>query len=420
MDDKKKEFVFGKDAMKVGVGYSNKRDAFDSGRTAASDAVRNGNINKSDFAIALCSGQLDHKDFFQGIKKTIGDTPVIGGSTIGIITNDNLSYTGYPSGVAIFQLDEIKYHIAVAGDLYKDEKLAGFNLAGKLSRTQDDRLLLMFYDSIKVPASPISPPVINASPPLIDGIESALQSNVPIIGAGLIGDYQFSNTEQFYGSNVCKQSVVGALFSGFINVYHTVMHGCSPVDGRYRKITKMQGSVIYELDGRPIVEIIDKSYGDQNWREQHPLDLLTIGVNYGDKFQYREDEYINRLITGILPDGNGIGIFEPDLEQGMEIQFMLRDVNMMIESARNNSESLIKNISDDGKIPVFGLYIDCAGRTAEKSNTLTEEAAEVQQVMNRYNTPLLGFYSGVEVAPILGRSRGLDWTGVLMILAKDK
>ena len=93
---------------------------------------------------------------------------------------------------------------------------------------------------------------------------------------------------------------------------------------------------------------------------------------------------------------------------------------MMIESSRNNSENLMKNINDDGKIPVFALYIDCAGRTAEQSNTITEEAAEIQQVMNRYNTPLLGFYSGVEVAPILGKSRGLDWTGVLMVLAKDK
>jgi len=40
--------------------------------------------------------------------------------------------------------------------------------------------------------------------------------------------------------------------------------------------------------------------------------------------------------------------------------------------------------------------------------------------MNRYNTPLFGFYSGVEVAPIFRKSRGLDWTGVLMLLAKDK
>ena len=80
----------------------------------------------------------------------------------------------------------------------------------------------------------------------------------------------------------------------------------------------------------------------------------------------------------------------------------------------------MKEINDDGKIPVFALYIDCAGRAAEESNTETEEASEIQQVMNKYNTPLLGFYSGVEVAPILGRSRGLDWTGVLMVLAKDK
>ena len=69
---------------------------------------------------------------------------------------------------------------------------------------------------------------------------------------------------------------------------------------------------------------------------------------------------------------------------------------------------------------IFGMYIDCAGRAAEHSNTEREEAAEVQQVMNRYNVPLLGFYSGVEVAPILGKSRGLDWTGVLMLITKDK
>ena len=406
--------------MKVGIGYCNKRDAFDSGRIAASDAVRGGNINNPDLTIAFCSGQLDHEEFSRGVKETVGNTPVIGGSTIGIITNDDLSYKGYPSSVAIFQLDEIKFQIAAAGGLDKDEKIAGCNLIKELSTTQEDKLLLIFYDSIKVPASPTSPPVMNASPPIIDGIQSILQSDVPIIGAGLVGDYQFSNTQQFCGSNVSEQCVVGALFSGSVNVYHSVMHGCSPVDGRYRKITKMKDSVIYELDGRPIVETIDESYGDQSWREQHPLSLLTIGVNYGERFQYQEDEYVNRLITGILPDGSGIGIFEPDLEQGMEIQFMLRDGNMMIESARNNSENLMKNINDDGKIPVFGLYINCAGRTAEQSNVETEEAAEVQRVMNKYNTPLLGFYSGVEVAPILGKSRGLDWTGVLTVLAEDK
>lgn len=405
--------------MKVGIGYCNNRDAFYSGRSAASDATRSGDINRHDLAIAFCSGQLDHEEFLRGIKEIVGDTPVIGGSSIGVITNNELSYSGSPSVIALFQLDGTKCQIAAVGGLDSDENIAGCNLAAKLSKSQEDRLLLMFYDSIKIPASPISPPIINASNPLIAGIESILPSNLPIIGAGLIGDYQFSKIKQFCSSNVSEQSVVGALISGSVNVYHTIMHGCSPLDGRYRKITKIQGSVIYELDGKPIVEVIDETYGNQDWRKQHPLDLLTIGVNYGDRFKYQEDKYVNRLITGILPDGSGIGIFEPDLEQGMEIQFMLRDGNKMIESARNNSELIMKNVIDDGKTPVFALYINCAGRAAELSNTETEEAAEIQQVMNRYSIPLLGFYSGVEVAPILGKSRGLDWTGVLMVLAKD-
>ena len=409
----------GADFMKVGIGYSDSQKALDSGKTASSKAMQSGNIEKPALAIAFCSGRLDHEAFYQGIIESTGNIPVIGGSAAGIITNDKLSYNGFSAGMIIFQFSDIDFQIASAGALDEDENTAARFLANKLKTKPDDKLLLMFYDSIKVPASPASPPIMNASPPIIEGIQSILQSNIPIIGAGLVGDYQFSKTRQFCETGLCEQSIVAALFSGPIDSYHSIMHGCSPLDGRYRKITKMQGSVIHEIDGQPIVTIIDETYGDRAWREQHPLNLLTIGVNYGEEFQYREDKYVNRLITGILPDESGIGLFEPDLEQGMEVQFMLRDGKMMIESARSNSESLMKGIIDDGKTPVIGLYIDCAGRAAEMSNTETEEAAEIQRIMNRYDTPLLGFYSGVEVAPILGKSRGLDWTGVLLVLAQD-
>ena len=69
-------------------------------------------------------------------------------------------------------------------------------------------------------------------------------------------------------------------------------------------------------------------------KKQHPLNFLTIGVNHGERFFYKENEYVNRLITGIVPNGSGVEMFEPDLEQGMEIQFMIRDGNKMITSAK--------------------------------------------------------------------------------------
>ena len=68
---------------------------------------------------------------------------------------------------------------------------------------------------------------------------------------------------------------------------------------------------------------------------------------------------------------------------------------------------------------MLALYIDCGGRTAEYSVTEGEEATIVQGAMEAAGVPLLGFYSGAEIAPVLGRSRGLEWTGLLLVLAED-
>jgi hypothetical protein len=406
--------------LKVGIGYDNQKNSISLGKKVAENAIKNGKIERPALVIAFCSGQVDHEEFFKGLQIVVGNqVPIIGGSAIGIITNESLSYEGYPAGAAIIESETIQLKVASADDLDKNEKLAGQKLAEKLSNSIDGRLLLIFYDSIKTAPTETTPPVINASPPLIEGIEETLKSNVPIIGGGVIGDYEFNPTKQFCGSYVDDQSVVGVLLGGDFNPYFRIMHGCIPKDGIYHTITRIEGSVIYEVDGMPIVDLIDNQYGNTDWRSQVPVGRLTIGVNHGEKYgDFKEENFVNRLITGALPNGEGIVIFEPDLKEGTEILFMLRNNKIMMESARKNSAELLEKIIANGEKPVFGLYIDCAGRTAKASDTLTEEASEVQDVFNQYNTPLLGFFSGVEVAPLLGKSRGLDWTGVLLVLVK--
>jgi hypothetical protein len=408
--------------LKIGIGYANDQNALRLGRKVAEDAMKNGRINQPMLVIAFCGGQVDHNAYFKGLQTLVGrKTPIIGGSAIGIITNDILSYEGWPAGAAIIESDSLQHIEASAGNLHKDEKLAGYKFADKLSNTMDDKLLLIFYDSIKKAPTEKTPPVINASPPLIAGIEEKLKLNVPIVGGGLIGDYEFNETKQFCGASVESQSVVGSLLGGDFKPYFSIMHGCVPKDGIYHTITRAKGPVVYEIDGKPAVDMIDHQYGSKEWSNQIPVRRLTVGVNYGEKFvDFKEDNFVNRLITGVLPGREGIVLFEPDLKEGTEILFMLRDNRMMMESAQKNSTQLFEKIIAKREKPVFGLYIDCAGRSAKTSETLTEEASEVQNIFNRYNAPLFGFYSGVEVAPLLGRSRGLDWTGVLLVLAENK
>ena len=407
--------------MKAEIGYCNEPNAFLAGKNAAENAIEKGGISSPDFVFAFSSGQLDQDYFFNGVQSVVGpEIPIIGGSSVGIITNESLSYKGYPGGVALIQSDRIKYNIAAVNGLDKDGKLAGRKLVENLTNQQEGKALIILYDSVKTPPVEDNPPVLNASSSLIEGIEEGLKSNLPIFGAGLISDYGFNTpVRQFCGSYVDCQSVVGVLLTGDFKPYFRIMHGCSPLDGVYHKITNIEGSVIYEIDDKPIVDRIDEFYGNQDWRHQNPIDFLTIGINYGGRFEEpKESNYVNRLITGALPDGKGISIFEPDLKRGTEIQFMLRDSTKMIESAKRNSLEIMDQINADRKKPILGIYIDCAGRTAEYSNTTTEEAAEVQKVLNQYEIPLLGFYSGVEIAPFLQKSRGLDWTGVLLVLAE--
>lgn len=408
--------------MKVGIGYDNQKNSISLGKKVANNAIKNGKIEKPALVIAFCSGQVDHEEYFKGLQIVVGNqVPIIGGSAIGIITNESLSYEGYTAGAAIIESETIQLRVASADGLNKNKKLAGQKLAKKLSDSIDGKILLIFYDSIKNPPTETTPPVINASSPLIQGIEETLNSDVPIIGGGVIGDYEFSHTKQFCGSYVDNQSVVGTLLGGDFNPYLRIMHGCIPKDGIYHTITKIEGSVLYEVDGKSVVDMIDDQYGNKDWRNQVPVERLTIGVNHGEKFgDLKEEYFVNRLITGVLPDGEGIVLFEPDLKEGSKIMFMLRNNKMMIESAKKNSSELLEKIIANGENPVFGLYIDCAGRAAKVSDALTEEASEVQNVFNKYNTPLLGFYSGVEVAPLLGKSRGLDWTGVLLVFGKGK
>jgi len=402
--------------VKAGIGYCNNEDAFLAGCRTAETAIADGSIDRPDIVLSFCAGCVDHTEFLRGLKSVVGtDVPVIGGSTIGIVTNEELSYEGYPTGTAIIQADKYTIDISYQGGLNICERDAGKILAENLNLAESNSTMFIFYDSIKKPATDTNPPVMNASAPLIAGIEE-VAGEIGIFGAGLIGDQNFQPVSMFCGTKTADQCVVGAVINGDFNMQYSIMHGLTPLDGLYHTITEIEGDIIYKVDGNPIVEMIDDLYGNRLWRNQHPVQLVSIGVNHGKRYSIpQESHFVNRMITGALPDGSGVVLFEPDLEEGTEIQFMLKDTGEIIDSARKNSTEIMRDIHSKGNKPVLGFYIDCAGRTALLSNTQSEEAHEVQKVFNQYETPLFGIFSGVEIAPMAGKNRGLDLTGVLLV-----
>ena len=87
-------------SLAAAVGFCDQEDSFEAGKLAAAAAFTD--IGKKDCSLilAFCTGRHDYQRCFDGIRSEAGDTPIIGGPAIGVITNEHLGYEGYQVGVA--------------------------------------------------------------------------------------------------------------------------------------------------------------------------------------------------------------------------------------------------------------------------------------------------------------------------------
>ena len=404
--------------VRSGVGYGDSTESLESGRRCAEKAMSNGSLTRSDFTVAFCGGNHDPIDFLKGVREVVGDSTLIGGTAIGVITNEKASYGGYEAGVAVVSSDSIRFNAVSVGGLREGEERAGEELGRMLAGTseEDAQAILLFYDSVKS-----TPPLtVNLASQLIKGVERGLGGpHAPVLGGGMIKDYQWSGSHVFANDRAMTQHAVGVVVSGNCSVHHAISHGCEPASD-YHTITRIDGPVVRELDGRPALDVIEDIIGPgaaRDW-QQYSL-LVTLGANYGnDPYgDFDENQYVNRLIAAANPDDGSVVLFESDFGPGERVQVMRRSNEHMLSSARQMSTSVLDGVGSSD--PFLALYIDCAGRTSGFSGAGAEEGAIIQETIGS-RMPLLGFYSGVEIAPFMGGSRALDWTGVLIVLSEDQ
>jgi hypothetical protein len=398
----------------VGVGLSQKVDSLEAGKEAGQIALKQLSDDASNaWAIAFCGGRHDPDGTLKGFRSELGDIEILGGAAIGTITNTSLSYTGYECAVAVFPSSIPKPAIIKVEDLNESESKAGRRLGSILnSMANEGDDVLLFYDSIR--SSP--PPVLNTGSLLLDGIYDGLAGKkLNLIGAGLVGDFEMSQSYVFDGEQSMKHIAVAAILPSVLSCHTAIMHGCTPVSS-FLEITRVEGPVIYEIDGRPALDVLKEMVGNGDGGPSQSDNLsmtVTLGEKHGDLYApYDESAYVNRLIVGTNPEEGSVTLFEADFQIGTKVQIMARNHEMTLESVEKRTLELIHSL---GAIrPVLGFYVDCAGRACAFSGGTVEEASVLQSGLGK-EIPLLGFYSGVELAPFINRSRPLDWTGVLTL-----
>jgi hypothetical protein len=365
--------------------------------------------------LAFCGGKHDGATVLRAIQATFGEeVPVVGGSAAGVIWHDGLGYSGLELGLAAFVDEDVLPTIVATHDLDEGERVSGRRLGARIADVAgDDAVVLLFYDSVASSA----PLRLHCGSPLVAGVEAGLGSRrVRLIGGGMLTDMNLSDGWVFDGRRVAKHALVALVFPASVAEETTILHGCRPVS-TFMEITRIDGAEVYELDGRPALEVIEQMLRVRlNGAGGQDLSLLaTLGVKQGDPFApYDEKAYVNRLILRTSRATGSVTLFEPDFERGTRVQVMARDNALMLDSVRNGVAAL-NHLDRRGRL--FALYIDCAGRASARSGANVEEAELVGLGLDPA-VPMLGFYSGVEIAPFAGYSRPLDWTGVLTVLRR--
>jgi len=396
------------------IGSSLNVVSVNAGREAASMAKRivpDG--EQVSWVLAFCSGRHDPDEFLNGIRTELGNVNIYGGSACGIITNDMLSHSGYECGLAVFTTPAPVP--VLIDDMESGEYSAGEKIALELNNlAEDGDTILIFFDQLKS----VQPFRLYAGSSLLNGLYAGLKGKkINVIGAGLVGDFKFYPSFLFSGSEVLEHSVITLIIPGKLTVCSTtLMHGCIPVSS-FMEITRMNGPVVYELDGRKATDVFLEMMGTENKSGEDVIIpySITLGKKYGYRYApYSEQSYVNSLIVDSNFEDGSIILFETDFQEGTMVQIMTRENRIMLDSARKGTEELLASAGQ----PELALYIDCAGRTRDFSGSEIEEADVVRKIIGK-EIPLLGFYSGMEIAPFQGRSRPLNWTGILTVFNNE-
>lgn len=390
----------------VTVGYSSAVDTVAAVREAVKTAAAG---STTGWLLVMAGRRHDPARLLEAIHAQLGPVPVYGGSCVGAISNSRSGYSGSEIVIAAFDRSAGAPQVCIAEPLENSEQAAGQALATWLAN-EDIEQAMLFYDVTRRGGG------INVGSTLLDGIYDALpDDHQPMLfGAGLLGDFPLTESHVFTGDRCQKNVAIAIAVPRGLHATSRVMHGCVPVSG-VMTVSRSEGARIFELDGKPAAEVLRSLAGNEDLALAFSV---LLGRRSGEAHApFEESEFINRLIIDVNAEDGSVSLFEADIRTGDRVQVMVRDNELLMESVERGVADTLEALGEQQ--PELALYIDCAGRASVFTGSEEEEARKVAVAISD-RVPLLGFYAGREIAPFGGRSRPLDWTGVLVMFTSTE
>ncbi len=321
---------------------------------------------------------IENTEPFKHIAEKFPNSKIIGCSTAGeilgeVINDESLS-------VAVLRFEKTCLDLASAPVVKADESFAaGEKIAVALNRP-DLRGVIVLSDGLNVNGSQ-----------LVAGINSVLPPSVVVTG-GLAGDKDRFQQTWVLQDGIPQSHVVSAV--GFYGDHVQIGHGSKggwDMFGPERKVTKAKDNLLFELDGKPALELYKNYLGER--AAELPASALMFPLSLR-KNSFDEKRIVRTILS--VDEANQTMTFAGDLPEGSLVQLMRANFDRLIDGA--SEAALMTTRNSDHKTEVFSLAISCVGRRLILGERAEEELEAVIEELPP-ETRQIGFYSYGEISP---------------------
>ena len=396
-------------ATTAGVGTSHHHNPNVAGREAAEQALKEAGLDRPDFVFVFASIGYDQQSLLRAVREATGRASLSGCSAEGTIDGDEADESNFSVVVTAISSDQLQWTNGLAKGLSGDSRTVGQRVAQELfpHLSSETIGLFVFPDGLNLTLYSF-----------FAGLEENLPSErfLPMWGGGVGNNLNLREPAyQYCDDEAVSNGVSYALLSGEAQVSWAISHGMVPIGGK-RKVTRSQGNIIYEFDGKPAIEML-KEYlpehaliEDRNWMDYAiSLALIFEAPNYME-----DEEYVVRGVPGIRMADGSITV-QTEVPEGTSIWFSSRDK----EKISTRFDQMAGQIKDQlgAEKPKLVFQFECSTR-----GKLQFREQKKQEIFRRFrqsvdpDVPWAGFYTIGEIGPVEEHNDHHLYTSVVLAL----
>jgi hypothetical protein len=357
------------------------------GREAAEQALENAGVERPDFVFVFASIGYDQHSLLQAVREATGGTPLTGCSAAGTINGDDADESNFSIVVTVISSDELHWTNGIATGLEDDPGAFGKQVAEEL-------LPHLSAETIGLFVFPDGGLMEN-----FDRFFAGLEENLPSdqflpLWSGGAGHRHFNAeapTFQYCDDEVVSDGVSYALLSGEARPAWAISYSVIPIGGE-RIVTRSEGNVIYEIDGKPATEVLkeylpeDALTDERDWLRY----AISLALCFKAPSYMKDEEYVVRGIPRLnLTDGS-ITV-QSDVEEGTSIWFSSRDKEKITTGFDRMAHQINEQLGGEKPKLVFQFECDTTGKMMFREQEKLELLRRFRQSVGP-EVPWVGFY----------------------------